>query len=106
MRRYVDALELGTVAETFACDLATPAAIRAVAECDVVFGCMDGVEGRHLLNRLSVFYALPYFDLGLRLDADGKRGVKEVCGTVHYLQPGGSSLYSRGVYTLEEVRSA
>jgi hypothetical protein len=32
--------------------------------------------------------------------------VDQVCGTVHYLQPGGSSLLSRGVYSLEEVRAA
>jgi hypothetical protein len=67
---------------------------------------VDGVEGRHLLNRLSVFYLLAYFDLGVRLDADGLGGVEQVCGTVHYLQPGGSSLYSRGVYSMEEVRAA
>ena len=27
-----------------------PEAVRAVAECDVVFSCMDGVEGCHVLN--------------------------------------------------------
>jgi tRNA A37 threonylcarbamoyladenosine dehydratase len=44
-------------------------AVMRVAECDVVFGCMDGVEGRHMLNRLATFYTLPYFDVGVRLDA-------------------------------------
>ena len=29
----------------------------------------------------------------------------QVCGTVHYLQPGGSSLLSRGVFSLEDVRA-
>ena len=86
-------------------DLGTASAVRAIAECDIVFGCMDGAEGRHLLNRIATFYLLPYFDLGVRLDADGHGGVEQVCGTVHYLQPGGSSLLSRGVFTLEEVRA-
>jgi hypothetical protein len=104
-KRYVDALSLGTRVTAIATDLATPSAVRAVAECDIVFGCMDGAEGRHLLNRIASFYLLPYFDLGVRLDADGLGGVEQVCGTVHYLQPGGSSLFSRGVFTLEDVRA-
>ncbi len=72
--------------------LATAKAVRDLASCDVVFGCMDGASGRHLLNRLATFYSLPYFDLGVRLDADGAGGVEQMCGTVHYLQPGRSRL--------------
>jgi hypothetical protein len=49
---------------------------------------------------------LPYFDLGIKLVADGTGGVEQICGTVHYLQPDGSSLLGRGVYTLEQVRAA
>jgi hypothetical protein len=79
--------------------------IKEVAECDIVFGCMDGVEGRHYLNLAATYYSLPYFDLGVRLDADGEGGVAQICGTVHYLQPGGSSLFSRGVYTQEQLRA-
>ena len=102
-KRYIEALSLGTEVSAIASDLGTASAVRAIAECDIVFGCMDGAEGRHLLNRIATFYLLPYFDLGVRLDADGRGGVEQVCGTVHYLQPGGSSLFSRGVFTLEEV---
>ena len=104
-KRYIEALGLGTKASALPYDLGTPVAVRAIAECDIVFGCMDGAAGRHLLNRLATFYLLPYFDLGVRLDADGKGGVDQVCGTVHYLQPGGSSLLSRGVFSLEDVRA-
>lgn len=80
-------------------------AVKKVAECDVVFGCMDGVEGRHLLNRLATFYNLAYFDVGVRLDADGNGGIDQIAGAVHYLQPGLSSLLSRGVYTMARVES-
>lgn len=96
----------GTEVKTFAQDLFDPAVVEAVAECDVVFGCMDSVDGRHLLNRLCTFYLLPYFDVGVKLVADGAGGIEQICGTVHYLQPGRSSLLSRGVYTLEQVRAA
>jgi len=84
-------------------NLLTPEAVRAVAECDVVFGCMDGVEGRHVLNRLAAFYLMPYFDVGVRLDADGDGGIDRIAGAVHYLQPGLSSLLSRGVYDMKRV---
>jgi hypothetical protein len=88
----------------------SPEAVRMVAQCDAVFGCVDTVDGRYLLNTLSTYYTLPYFDVGVRLDAvrEGPRKghIREVCGTVHYLQPGGSSLMSRGLFTMEQVRAA
>ncbi len=87
-----------------------PETIRKVAQCDAVFGCMDTVDGRYLLNRLATYYLLPYFDIGIRLvaDADGpnKGRIREVCGTVHYLRPGRSSLMSRGLFTMEQVAAA
>lgn len=101
-----EALQFGTKIERYPVSLFAPDAIKAVASCDIVFGCMDSVDGRHLLNRLATFYQLAYFDLGVKLEADGKGGVDQVCGTVHYLKPGGSSLLSRNVYTLEQVRAA
>ena len=82
-------------------------AVEAVAECDVVFGCMDSHEGRFLLNILATFYLIPYFDLGVRLDATGlitSGSIREACGTVHFLQPGRSSLMSRGLVSLDRVQ--
>jgi hypothetical protein len=105
-KRTVDSLELGTEVLTFATTLFDVDAVRALASCDILFGCMDSVDGRYALNKLASFYAIPYFDLGVRIDADGKGGVSQVCGTVHYLKPGGSSLLSRNLFTMEQVRVA
>lgn len=80
--------------------------LQQLATCDVLFGCMDTVDGRDILNRLATFYLIPYFDLGVRLDADGKGGVDVTCGSVHFLLPGGSSLLSRHVYGPEGLRAA
>jgi hypothetical protein len=96
---------LGTDVVPMPVNLVTKEAIRAVAECDIVFGCMDSAEGRHILNRLSTFYSIPYFDVGVRLDADGKGGITGIAGAVHYLQPGRSSLLSRGVYDMARVEA-
>ena len=87
-----------------------PEVVRAVAQCDVLFGCMDSVDGRYLLNALATYYTLPYFDIGVRLRAapsgPQKGQIREVCGTVNYLRPGRSSLLSRGLFTMEEVAAA
>lgn len=104
-RRAIEETGLGTEVVAIAGSLIDPNVVRLVSGSDVVFGCMDSVEGRHVLNRLAAYYLLPYFDLGVRLDADGKGGIDQVCGSAHYLQPDGSSLHSRGVYTMEEVRA-
>jgi hypothetical protein len=105
-RRAVQAMGLGTHIETHGESLFHRDVIRAAASCDVVFGCVDTIDGRYLLNKLASFYLIPYFDLGVKIEADGKGGVDQVCGSVHYLRPDGSSLLSRHVFTLEQVRAA
>lgn len=99
----VERIGLGTVVERYPINLYTPEAVRAVAECDVVFGCVDTAEGRFLLNLLSNFYILPYIDIGVTLEADENGDIQQVCGYLHYLQPGASSLLSRNAFTLEDV---
>jgi hypothetical protein len=101
---------LGTRVIRLAKNLWDPEVVRAVAECDIVFGCMDTVDGRFLLNTLATYYTLPYFDIGVRLDTvrEGphKRDIREVCGTINYLQPGRSSLMSRGLFSMKQVAEA
>ncbi len=81
-------------------------AIRALIGCDVIFGCVDSIDGRHLLNQISTFYCIPYFDIGIKLEADGRGGINQINGAVHYIQPGGSSLLSRGVYSIQGLEAA
>jgi len=78
-------------------NLVAPKPIREIASCDIIFGCVDGAEGRHYLNRISSYYVIPYFDVGIDLQADGQGGISQITGAVHYIQPGGSSLLSRRV---------
>ncbi|HZY36189.1 MAG TPA: ThiF family adenylyltransferase [Mucilaginibacter sp.] len=98
---------LGTAVEPFRQNLYDSiGALRALAKCDVIFGCMDSIDGRHLLNQLCTFYLIPYFDIGVKLEADGLGGIDKICASVNYLQPGGSSLITRGVYTTDDLRAA
>ncbi len=104
--RAIESMKLGTHVVPMQCDLFNPEAIKEIASCDVVFGCVDTIDGRHLLNRLATFYDVAYIDMGVRIDADGNGGVDQVAASVHYLQPGGASLLSRHVFDLEQVRAA
>lgn len=88
------------------CDALNEYAVRQMSQCDILFGCVDSVEARELLNRICVYYSIPFFDLGVKLEADGKGGVDQVCGTVHYIKPDGSSLLNRRVYTQDDLASA
>jgi hypothetical protein len=97
---------LGTRVVPLTASLFDPAVVRRVSACDVVVGCVDTVDGRDLLNRLAAYYLIPYVDVGVRLDADGSGGVDGINGTVQYLQPGGSSLMSRGAITPEALTAA
>lgn len=106
LRDFIGRLGLGTKVAAYPTELSNRDAMRAVASCEVVIGCMDSVDGRDLLNRIATFNLQPYFDVGVRLDADGQGGIAQICGSTHYLQPGGSSLKSRGVYTSEQARAA
>jgi hypothetical protein len=108
-----DAVEragLGTRVIRIAKNLWDPDVIRQVAQCDIVFGCMDTIDGRFLLNTLATYYTIPYFDVGVRLEAvpEGPRKgrIREVCGTINYIQPGRSSLMSRGLFTMKQVAEA
>jgi proteasome lid subunit RPN8/RPN11 len=104
--RAVEAMKLGTRVHTFDCDLLNREVVEALSTCDVVFGCMDSVDGRHVLNKLASTYVIPLIDTGVRLDADGYGGIDSIWLAVHTVLPGGSSLFSRGVYSREDLEAA
>jgi hypothetical protein len=79
--------------------------VKELADCDMIFSCVDGAEARHILNMISTFYLIPLIDMGVKLVAEKKGGIRSIYGSIHFIQPGGSSLYSRGQYDLERVRS-
>jgi molybdopterin/thiamine biosynthesis adenylyltransferase len=81
----------------------SPEAVKTLATCDVIIGAMDTAEGRHLMNRLSTYYLVPCIDMGISIDSDKKGGIDKIEGSVHYIQPGKSSLLTRGVYSLDQV---
>ncbi len=106
LKRAVEKMGLGTKIIAMPYDLLNREVIQELASCDVLFGCMDSVDGRHILNKLASYYLIPFIDLGVRIDADGVGGVERVCGVVHTILPCGSSLMSRGVYDSKDLSDA
>lgn len=107
LKNHILNIGIGTKVTTYAENLYdSNEAINATAAADIIVGCVDSVDGRHLLNQISTFYLVSYLDLGVKIIADGKGGVDQICGTVHFIQPGGSSLRTRGLYSNEDLRSA
>jgi hypothetical protein len=99
-------MNLGTAVYAHESDLMSTDVIKGLSQCDLIFGCMDSVDGRHILNKIASYYLIPYIDMGVRIDADGKGGIDNINGAVHYIQPGGSSLLSRGIYTQDGLDAA
>lgn len=106
LKEAIEKMGTGVSVSSIPATLHSSDAYYAVAPCDVVFGCMDTVDGRHLLNRIATYFCSAYLDIGVRLDADGKGGINEILGRVDYLQPGLSSLLSRDRYTLDQLKAA
>jgi len=106
LARSVEAIGFGTIVHAIQENVWSTRVVRVLSTVDVLFGCVDSVDGRDLLNRIAAYYCIPYIDVGVRLEADGRGGIDQICGTVHYLQPDGSSLVSRGLYTPRDVHAA
>lgn len=81
-------------------------AVKALSQCDFIFGCLDSVDGRSQLNRISTYYCIPYIDLGVGLRANKQGGIASIGGEVRYVIPGESSLLTRGTYTQADITAA
>ena len=87
--------------------ITTREAVLAAADCDVVFCCVDTLDARHMADLIATAFLLPLFDVGVVIPVR-KSGdtfaVADVCGRIDYVQPGGSTLQDRGIYTPESLR--
>lgn len=104
-RRTIESLGRGQRVLPLCMNLDAPDAVRAVAECDVIFGCVDTAEGRNLANRIAAYYVLPYIDVGVSLAANGVGGIATISGAINYYAPGQQSLLERGAITEAQIRA-
>jgi len=95
------------VAIPVAASITTRDAVLAAAQSDVVFCCVDTLEARQIADLIGAAFLLPLFDVGVVIPVRKKGeafAIADVCGRIDYIQPGGSTLQDRGVYTPESLR--
>ena len=68
---------------------------RALAGCDVIFGCTDDNAGRLVLSRLATYLLIPVVDLGVLISSDAAGRLVGIDGRVTILSPGDACLVCR-----------
>ena len=83
-------------------NLRSKLAFDALKGVDMIFGCVDNDGARLVLNELALAYRIPYFDIGVGIDAtDGV--VSEAGGLVAAVLPGGPCLDCMGLIDRDEA---
>jgi molybdopterin/thiamine biosynthesis adenylyltransferase len=78
-------------------------ALDAIRGVDVLFGCVDNDGARLILNELALSYNIPYFDVGVGINAsDGV--VSSAGGYLSVVLPGGPCLLCMDQINQEEAR--
>ncbi|HEY0974642.1 MAG TPA: ThiF family adenylyltransferase [Solimonas sp.] len=87
----------------------TREAVLAAAQGDVIFSCVDSLEGRMVADLIGSAFLIPLLDVGVviptRRTPSGGHAVGDVLGQVNYVFPGGSTLEDRGIYTAQGLRA-
>ena len=103
LKQAIQKIGMGTDVDTYQALTDSPDVVAALIDCDVIFGCVDSAFGRYHLDCLASAYLIPYFDVGVHLEADGTGNIKSADAVSHFIHPEGDSLLSRGAYTMEQV---
>jgi hypothetical protein len=97
------------VAVPVAASIGTREAVIQAAQSDVLFCCVDTLEARQVADSIAAAFTIPLFDVGVvipvRHSIDGHPAIADVCGRIDYVQPGGSTLQDRGVYSPAALRA-
>ncbi len=99
----VERTGLGTQIDAYDALTDSPEVVSALVDCDVLFGCVDSAFGRYHLECLASAYLIPYFDVGVHIDADGAGNIGVADAVSHYVHPDGRDLWSRGAYHMDQV---
>lgn len=76
---------------------------RRLIDCDLVFCCTDSHGSRAVINQIAYQYLVPTFDIGIRIDSDG-RVVTGATTRVQMLAPGLPCLACHPLLSPEAVR--
>ncbi|MCL5006683.1 MAG: ThiF family adenylyltransferase [Patescibacteria group bacterium] len=85
---------LGTEIQIIDRPISAESAARSLRDCDIIFGCTDDEFGRSILTRIAIYYLIPIFDMGVKIDSENEV-IKAVEGRVTTLVPGAACLFCR-----------
>jgi molybdopterin/thiamine biosynthesis adenylyltransferase/proteasome lid subunit RPN8/RPN11 len=102
VERQAAKIGLGTSIHAISRPVTFQSALAQFRNCDLVFGCTDDEMGRSLLNRLAVYYYIPVFDMGIKIDSENGV-VRSIQGRVTILMPGNACLNCRGRISAQRI---
>lgn len=102
--RNINIIGLGTKVNIINKPITFRSSAIKLRDCDVIFGCTDDQWGRSILNRLSSYYHIPVFDMGVAITSD-KQIIQSVQGRVTTLLHGNACLSCRGRITAKGIES-
>ena len=95
---------LGTRVDVIPKSVTFESALSAFRDCDMIFGCTDDEFGRSLLTRFAIYYGVPVFDMGVKIDSENE-SIRSIQGRVTTLMPGTACLNCRGRISSERIRA-
>lgn len=95
LKKHIETIADSVHCETIPHSLVREKSARALAACDVVFGCTDDNAGRLVLSRLSTYALTPVFDMGVLLSSDANERLVGIDGRITTLVPGQACLVCR-----------
>jgi len=102
--RAVAEMGIGTEIRVLGKPITFSSALKDFRECDMIFGCTDDEWGRALLTRFAIYYAIPVFDMGVRIRSENGL-VETIQGRVTTLMPSKACLFCRNRISPERVKA-
>ncbi len=103
-RDHITRMGFGTRVKVFHKDVTCRSVAEEFKLCDVIFGCTDDEWGRSLLTRLAIYYHVPVFDMGVKIDSNNG-SIRSIQGRVTTLVAGAPCLFCRQRITIQGVRN-
>jgi hypothetical protein len=102
IERLAAEIGLGTEVRVIPHPISFRSAIEEFRDCDAVFGCTDDELGRSLLSRFAVYFLIPVFDMGVKIDSENGT-IRSIQGRVTTLMPGTACLNCRGRISARQI---
>lgn len=98
LRDAIKAHHPGVDIETFETPISDAKALISLSGSDILFSCVDSMEGRYHCDLAVQTFICPMIDIGVVIPTrtlEDKVSVADVCGRIDYVFPGGSTLWDR-----------